>query len=316
VTSVGLDRFRHEALLYAGHEGFLSGMEPFIRDAAAACEPVLVIVSQSKIDGLRATLGDLAGVEYEDVGDVGRNPAWIMPVWQDFLDRHAGRGRLRGIGEPIDPTRSDGELVECQRHEALLNLAFEGGPAWWLLCPYDTAALSAEIIDEVGRTHPWLRRNGDGWASTGYVGAARVEELLVQPLPPPTCDVRQRWFDVGALREVRELVQDHAAPVLGPERTADLVLAVSEVAANSVLHGGGFGVARVWHDEHRIVCEVSDVGHIDAPLAGFRRPDPVQPDGRGMYIVNQLCDLVEVRSYPGGSTVRVHMYREAGAAAG
>jgi anti-sigma regulatory factor (Ser/Thr protein kinase) len=121
--------------------------------------------------------------------------------------------------------------------------------------------------------------------------------------------VRQRCFDGFSLRGVRDLVQDHAAPVLSPARTADLVLAVSEIAANSVLHGGGVGVARVWHDEAGIVCEVSDVGRIDEPLAGRRRPQPAQPDGRGLWIVNQLCDLVELRSFAGGSTVRVHMAR-------
>jgi anti-sigma regulatory factor (Ser/Thr protein kinase) len=104
-------------------------------------------------------------------------------------------------------------------------------------------------------------------------------------------------------------VRDHAEAVLGPARTADLVLAVSEVAANSVLHGGGVGVARVWHDPAGIVCEVSDIGCIDEPLAGRRRPTPVQADGRGLWIVNQVCDLVQVRAFPGGSTVRLHMSR-------
>jgi MEDS: MEthanogen/methylotroph, DcmR Sensory domain len=44
---------------------------------------------------------------------------------------------LRGIGEPLFATRSADELVECQRHEALLNLAFQDAPGFWLLCPYD-----------------------------------------------------------------------------------------------------------------------------------------------------------------------------------
>jgi hypothetical protein len=60
-----------------------------------------------------------------DMSAVGANPARIIPEWQDFADRCTEAGRtFRGIGEPIWDGRSAGELVECQRHEALLNFAF------------------------------------------------------------------------------------------------------------------------------------------------------------------------------------------------
>jgi anti-sigma regulatory factor (Ser/Thr protein kinase) len=306
-----VDRFHHEALLYAGRDGFLSATVPFLEDAAIAGEPVLVVVAAAKIDALRHALGrDHPGVEYADMAELGRNPACIIPAWQDFLDRHAGAGtRLRGIGEPISVARSPHELIECHRHEALLNLAFDGGPPWWLVCPYDVSALDPGVVDDALRSHPWIREQGRSQQSPRFEGDELAAETLVDPLPPPTCDVRQRSFDVHSLRQIRELVRAHAEGVLGRARTADLVLAVSEVAANSVVHGGGVGVARVWHDRTGIVCEVSDIGRLDEPLAGRRRPLPAQPDGRGLWIVNQLCDLVQVRSYAGGSTVRLHMTR-------
>ena len=68
--------------------------------------------------------------------ELGRNPACIIPAWREFL-RDAGPGPIVGIGEPVWPGRSDAELVECSRHESLLNLAFDGGRPWRLLCPYD-----------------------------------------------------------------------------------------------------------------------------------------------------------------------------------
>ena len=43
------DGFRHEALLYAGDDGFLEGTLPWIRDAVAAGEPILVVVSAARI---------------------------------------------------------------------------------------------------------------------------------------------------------------------------------------------------------------------------------------------------------------------------
>ena len=122
------ETFRHEALLYDGEVGFLTGTLPFIRAGVAAGEPVLVVVSAARIGLLRSALGGNADrVAFADMADVGANPARII--------------RARGIGEPIWAGRSPAELVECQRHETLLNLAFAGVPAFWLLCPYDCEAL-------------------------------------------------------------------------------------------------------------------------------------------------------------------------------
>ena len=56
-----------------------------------------------------------------------------------------------------------------------------------------------------------------------------------------------------------------------------------------------------------MLCEISDRGRFDEPLAGRVRPAPDQPDGRGLWLVNQLCDLVQIRSSPAGNVVRLHM---------
>ena len=68
--------------------------------------------------------GQADEVAFVDMGELGRNPARIIPAWQDFLDAHAGRP-VRGIGEPIWPGRRPEELLECQLHEALLNVAVD-----------------------------------------------------------------------------------------------------------------------------------------------------------------------------------------------
>ena len=96
--------FRHEALLYAGDDDFFAGTLPWLRDAVAAEEPALVVVSATKIARLREELGAAAAerVTFADMAEVGINPARIIPAWREFVDAHAGRGRrLRGIGEPI-----------------------------------------------------------------------------------------------------------------------------------------------------------------------------------------------------------------------
>ena len=123
--------FRHEAILYAGQQEFVDRIGAFVREGAEAGEPVLVVVGAHKIGWLRSALADLEpdAVSYEDMADVGRNPARIIPAWRAFTDEHRSHARLRGVGEPIYPDRSPDELVESQRHEALLNLAFATAPA-------------------------------------------------------------------------------------------------------------------------------------------------------------------------------------------
>jgi anti-sigma regulatory factor (Ser/Thr protein kinase) len=96
---------------------------------------------------------------------------------------------------------------------------------------------------------------------------------------------------------------------LSTERTNDLVLAVNEILSNSVRHGGGTGVLRIWQDDGSLVCEIEDGGSIGDPLADRRRPNPNQVGRRGLWMANQLCDLVQIRARPSGSVVRLHMRR-------
>jgi anti-sigma regulatory factor (Ser/Thr protein kinase) len=102
---------------------------------------------------------------------------------------------------------------------------------------------------------------------------------------------------------------------LDSARAADLVLAVNELAANSVRFGGSHGTLWLWQSDGELVCEVEDDGQVTQPLAGRRRPAPSAADGRGLWMVNQLCDLVQLRSSPAGTSVRVHM-RSVAAASG
>ena len=92
-------------------------------------------------------------------------------------------------------------------------------------------------------------------------------------------------------------------------RAADTVLAVHEVATNSQRHGGGQGTLRLWDDERALTCEVRDGGRIEDPLVGRVRPRPDASGGRGLWLANQLCDLVQIRAVPDGTVVRLHMWR-------
>jgi anti-sigma regulatory factor (Ser/Thr protein kinase) len=311
------ESFRHEALFYAGEPEFRRRVGSFVAGAVEAGEPILVVLPAPKIDLLRVELADVAaGVEFADMADVGRNPACIIPAWRDFVDRQVDRGPFRGVGEPVWAGRSVDELAECRRHEALLNVAFEGSPPWSLLCPYDAAALPGSVLEDARTTHPFVR-DGDATAASGsYLGNARAALPDDRALPEPPEGGPETRFRDGDLPAVRHLVAARAEAFgLRPERRDDLVLAVSEVAANSIRHGGGKGTLRSWAFGDSLICEVRDRGRIDDPLVGRRRPHDVATEGSGLWIANRLCDLVQIRSQPTGSVIRLHMSRASEAAA-
>jgi anti-sigma regulatory factor (Ser/Thr protein kinase) len=237
---------------------------------------------------------------------VGANPAHIIPAWRAFAEAHPGRA-LRGIGEPIHASLGAPELVECQHHERLLNPALADADLF-LICPYDTEALPAEVIAEARRSHPLLHDGADVRDSDCFDLESAAGGLLGEPLPAPAEPVEERWFDQGALADVRMTLRRYAKSAgLGNDRTADLVLAAGELATNSVRHGGGHGIVRLWREDGRVICEVRDGGQIDDPLIDRRRPVQYQFGGWGLWIANQACDLLQLRSQAGGTVARLHM---------
>jgi anti-sigma regulatory factor (Ser/Thr protein kinase) len=304
----GSPAFRHKALLYSGTHGFIEGTLPFLRDGARAGDAMLVVVEAAKIERLRDGLGaDADAVAFADMSEVGANPARILPAWRAFVDAHPGR-RLRGVGEPVSAQRSAAELVECQRHEALLNLAFADAEGFTLLCPYDVDALNPAVIEQAHHSHPVVVSDGSGHASASYVDVEAVGAPFAEPLPDPPVAAHAVAFEARTLGAVRDLAAAQAvAAGLSEVRGGDLVLAVNEVATNSVVHGGGQGVLRIWREPDTLICEVTDGGAIVEPLAGRRRPPDGRVGGHGLWMCNQLCDLVQIRSFPGGGVVRLHM---------
>ena len=305
--------FHHEAMLYAGDDEFLAGALRFLREGLARGEPAMVVVSARKIALLRDALGaDAERVRFADVRDVGANPARVIPAWSAFLREAGGGGlSLRGIGEPLYPERSPAERVEWDRHESLLNLAFASAVDFRLLCPYDVSALEPSAIAWAHRTHP-LVSDADGRVrqSAAFHGLGVAAEPCRAPLPAPPADAQAIAIMPAGLTALRAMVARRAARAgLSARRNEDLVLAVNELATNTIRHGGGAGTLTIWDTAAALVCEVTDAGHVADPLAGRILPEPGQVGRYGLWLVNQLCDLVEQRAAPGGNLVRVSMSR-------
>lgn len=132
------------------------------------------------------------------------------------------------------------------------------------------------------------------------------------PLPP--LKAGRLEFGLDDLHDVRSLVAARAAAGgLSPRRASDLAAAASELAANSILHGGGLGLVTVWDERGAVLVEVADAGTIVDPTVGLVRPDPAAENGRGLYIAGRLCDRVSIDSNRSGTRIRLQMDAEAGA---
>ena len=267
-------------------------------------------VSRTKIERLRALIPSVDDkARFVDMVEVGSNPVRIIPVWREFVDEYAESGiRMRGIGEPIWAERSAEESVECERHEALLNLALADDAPLWLLCPYDVDSLNESVIREVERNHPYLERRGEHQMSEAFRGLEDIAAPFDEPLPPAPASAQRRSFSSAVdLAELRRFVAATASRFgLGEERVTGLVLSADEVATNSLKHGGGSGTLKIWRDDLAIICEVRDAGRLDAPLAGRVKPHGEADSGFGLWLAGQLCDLIQVRAFREHSVVRLH----------
>ena len=305
--------FRHEALFYADDEEFLEATSAFLSEGVEQGSPSLAVLSADKIVALRREMAERAeAVVFADMAEVGRNPARIIPAWQKFVDEHGTSGReLRGIGEPIWRERSSAELVECQHHESLLNVAFADSPPFRLLCPYDSSALPGDVLEEARRSHPVVTVEGSPRPSEAFRGLADLAAPLSAPLSEPPRDAESTDFRNETLLGLHDLVARCASAAgLGAEEVEDFVLAVHEAATNSVRHGGGGGVLRVWNEDGTVICEVRDQGSFARPLAGRERPRVGQTGGWGLWMANQVCDLVQIRALGEGTAVR--LFKRAG----
>jgi anti-sigma regulatory factor (Ser/Thr protein kinase) len=105
---------------------------------------------------------------------------------------------------------------------------------------------------------------------------------------------------------LRALVADFAKQTnLPASRVGDLIIAVSEITANTLRHTRSGGTLRVWQTEKEILCQIDDTGHIADPSAG--RDGPTPGGGHGFWVVRKVCDQVDIKTSKAGTTVRLHM---------
>jgi anti-sigma regulatory factor (Ser/Thr protein kinase) len=297
--------FVHEALIYRGEAEFDAAMHAFLQEAAAAGDPVMIALPGPRLRYVREALATpLAEARLEDAEQVGRNPSRLLSMIEEWVESHDGHARV--MSEVVWPGRSHAEAVEALRNHALVNHALAGSGAT-IMSSFDAEHLDADILAGVEMAHPTVveggqRRPGNAYADP--LGSAFGERW---PLQDPTGPVSEHPLN-GSLNELRRAIaEDPTLGSLSAGRRSDLIFAINEAATNAVRHGNVKCMTRIWHEGGEIVTEVSAASEMADVMAGRHRPPADALEGRGMWLINELCDLVELRSGTAGTTLRMHV---------
>jgi anti-sigma regulatory factor (Ser/Thr protein kinase) len=300
------DIFRHEALPYGGQADFVPSCVSLLEDGISRERRLILLAAERRLDDVRDALGDRADeVTFVATDEHGRNPARITTMLDSFQAGASGRRSL-GITDWSGSGRSPAAFAETQLAESLLNIVTLQSWPLDLVCLYDTTTLEPTALSDVRRAHPFIR----GLDSNADYQPELAATLFAGPLFAGPDDAEALEGGQAQLSRMRALVRRFALEHgLTPERAEDLVLAANEIVTNSVRHGGGRCRLALWEQDFSVVCEVVDTGHITDPLAGRLAPRPTATSGRGLWLANHLCDLVQLRSSPAGTVVRLYVDR-------
>jgi anti-sigma regulatory factor (Ser/Thr protein kinase) len=300
--------FVHSALIYGSDAAFTDVALPFIEGGIEAGEPTLAAVQAQNIQNLRTALGgEPDGVTLLSTEEWYESSARSRDKFLRWAAERIGAGRVRLISEPPWAVGDEAQVRDWARSESVMNVAFRGMPVS-LICPYDTRALSAEIVEHARSTHPEIAGpegstvNGDYEDPRAFCG--RLNSRVERPEGEPST---VRSFGLADLHEVRQVVTSKAvARGLPGSRADELALAVNEIASNAVVHGRPPATLRIWERDGGLICEVSDAGDgIRDVMAGQLTPASEGIGGRGIWLSRMLCDAVEIRNGV-GCTVSIH----------
>jgi anti-sigma regulatory factor (Ser/Thr protein kinase) len=301
---VAADGLRHVVLFYRGIPEYRAAVRRLVSGGLSRSEPVLFAAPRAGSILPPWPAASAGRLTVTDVTELGRNPARIIAALRAFCDRQRG-GPVRIVSESIWPGRTPAEVSEATRHEMLVGEAL-AGVTGTLVCPY-SAALPMPALADAACTHPWQLGPDAQVPSPAYREPGAHQQARQPPLPRPPASAEAFEFrsDLRSVRAAAMAVGQRAG--LTAARATDLVLAVSELAANTLRHTAAVGVLRAWQTADEVICQVADTGFIADPLAGLRRPQPDQPGGQGLWLVNQVCDLVQIRTGSDGTVIRLHM---------
>ena len=283
-------------------------MAPFMREGLEQGDTVFAATTQRNLEALREELGDDAErMQLEDTTEWATQPYERLQRFRALVDAVPPGRALRALGEPVWEG-SDAVVRQWARYESIINLALAGAPMKFI-CLYDGSSLPPHIVDYASHTHPACVRDGEAVPSETFVAP---EEFGPAGSPPdPPVRALELPLDGSELRHTLfAFALEHGLP---RRRAEDFMIAANEIATNALIHGGGPTRALLWEErDGELVCRIEDAGPgLADPLAGWLPPEDPRNGGWGLALTRQLCDAMEIVLNGSGTSVWLHLGREA-----
>jgi len=297
---------KHVAVPYDSDRAFVDLVAPHVRAALDEDRRVLVINRPDRLALLAEALdGDAGRIDSRPSTAWYGHPHRMLAAYHEYT---RGRPTLV-VGEALWAGMSERAVTDLIRYDSVINAALAPAPSI-MMCLYDLRQVPESVLALQPVVHPLLLGPGGLAPSGSFV---EPHELVLDgdrvPFPAPGPDAHTVRFTARELKRLRQTVGDYARAA-GMDRNliTSIVLSVSEIAANSVEHGAGFGTIAMWVEGRELVCEIADPGGaLDDPLPGYIPPEPESPRGYGLWISRQLCDRVDLRAEGDVLRVRLHL---------
>ncbi|MEP7113921.1 MAG: sensor histidine kinase [Ilumatobacteraceae bacterium] len=283
----------HETAVYGSDDELLDIVLPFLRGGLDAGEPVVVTFAEHNAALAKRALGRQTDqIRFVSGADQYARPATTIRNYRDMFAEFVAEGaqQIRVVGD-VPHTGTGFDWHDWVRYEAAINRAYDDFPLWGL-CPYDTRLAPADVLDHVARTHPHVATaDGRHHRNPHFEDPAEFWHRLECP---PHHD---RSPDIAliepTMREARQCFATAARDAgLSVDEQEAVALAVSELVTNAIEHGSPPVLVEGWVQQGRVEIAVVDGGNgPSAPFTGLV-PASGRAGGRGLWIVNQICDSV------------------------
>ncbi len=303
----------HEVGFYRSDEQFRALIVPFVQEAVATRQPVIIGYDDRKTSLLRSWLPDPAAVTFITGTSLYATPARAIASYWKMFEQYtaAGASQIRIAGD-VPHEGIGGRFAGWDRYESAVNTVWDRFPVW-SRCLYDARTAAPRVLDVAGRTHPRIVLPSGGFQrSDRYQDAADFQPLPFAPDPlertAPALELTDPW--PGQVR--RAVTSIGHGQISGPV-LQDLEIAVTEAVSQARRHGRPPVTVRIWAAAERMLADVHDAGSAPAdPLAGLV-PVWADPDFRdaGLWLIHMLdVDATLIRSGD-GFTVRLAAGRPA-----
>src|SRR5215467_1228789 len=147
----------HEAGFYSSDADFRALIVPFVEDANAVDEPVIIGYDERKSDLLRGWVDDPSAMTFIGDKSLYATPARAIAAYRRLFERHVAAGAARvWIAGDVPHAGNGGRFDGWDRYEFAVNTVWDEFPVQ-SLCLYDATTISPRVRDVVERAHPRLR---------------------------------------------------------------------------------------------------------------------------------------------------------------